>query len=51
MAWAKHAAGSGLTLHQIKDRLLSGRDLNKKGGYKRQVEYVTRTVEKALRSL
>src|SRR5713226_2318861 len=31
MAWAKHAAGRGLTLEQIKDQLLIGRDLRKKG--------------------
>ena len=30
MAWAKHAAGSGLTLEQIKEALLDGRDLSKK---------------------
>jgi hypothetical protein len=51
MAWAKHAAGCGLTLEQIKVELLNGRDLSKKGDHKRQVEYVTRTAEKALRSL
>jgi hypothetical protein len=49
MAWAKHAAGCGLTFEQIKDELLNGRDLSKKGNRKRQVEYVTRTAEKALR--
>jgi len=51
MAWAKYAAGSGLTLEQIKADLLNGRDLSKKGDHKRQVEYVTRTAEKALRGL
>jgi len=51
MAWAKHAAGGGLTLQQIRDELLNGRDLSKKGSRKRQVEYVKRTAEKALRSL
>jgi hypothetical protein len=51
MAWAKHAAGCGLTLEQIKAELLAGRDLSKKGNHKRQVQYVTRTAEKALRSL
>ena len=30
VAWAKHAAGCGLTLQQIKDELLNGRDLGKK---------------------
>jgi hypothetical protein len=49
MAWAKHAAGCGLKLEQIRDELLNGRDLSKKGDQKRQVEYVTRTAEKALR--
>jgi len=51
MAWAKHAAGRGLTLEQIKDELLNGRDLSKKGSRKRQVEYAQRTAEKALRSV
>ena len=50
LAWAKHAAGCGMTLEQIKDELLNGRDLSKKGGRKRQVEYVTRTAEKALQA-
>jgi RepB DNA-primase from phage plasmid len=51
MAWAKHAAGCGLTLEQIKNELLNGRDLSKKGNRKRQVKYVMRTTEKALRNL
>jgi hypothetical protein len=51
LAWAKHAAGCGLTLAQIKDKLLNGRDLSKKGNRKRQLDYVTRTAEKALQSL
>ena len=51
LAWAKHAAGCGLTLEQITNKLLNGRDLSKKGSRKRQLEYVTRTAEKALRSL
>jgi hypothetical protein len=48
MAWAKHAAGCGLTLEQIEDELLNGRDLSKKGSRKRQVEYVERTARKAV---
>jgi hypothetical protein len=48
MAWAKHAAGRGLTLEQIKDELLSGRDLSKKGSRKRQLEYAERTARKAI---
>jgi hypothetical protein len=51
MAWAKHVARSGMTLEQIKDELLNGRDLSKKGNRKRQIEYVMRTTEKALRNL
>jgi hypothetical protein len=51
MAWAKHAAGCGVTLEQIKNELLNGRDLSKKGNRKRQIEYVMRTTEKALRSV
>jgi hypothetical protein len=31
MAWAKHAARCGHTMEQIKDELLDGRDLSKKG--------------------
>ena len=51
MAWAKHAASCGMTLEQIRDELFNGRDLSKKGSRKRQVEYVTRTAEKALRAV
>ena len=51
MAWAKHAAECGLAFEQIKNELLNGRDLSKKGNRKRQVEYVMRTTEKALRNL
>jgi hypothetical protein len=50
MAWAKHAASCGMTPEQIRDELLNGRDLSKKGNRKRQVEYVMRTTEKALRN-
>ncbi len=48
MAWAKHAAGCGMTLEQIKDELLDGRDLSKKGSRKRQLEYAERTARKAI---
>jgi hypothetical protein len=51
MAWAKHAASCGMTLEQIRDELLNGRDLSKKGNHERQIDYVTRTAEKALRGL
>jgi hypothetical protein len=37
----------GLTTEQIKDELLNGRDLSKKGNLKRQVEYASRTAQKA----
>jgi hypothetical protein len=51
MAWAKHAASRGMTLEEISDELLNGRDLSKKGNRKRQIEYVLRTTQKALRNL
>ncbi len=51
MAWAKHAAGCGLTLEQIMDELLNGRDLSKKGNQKRRIEYVGRTARKAMEQL
>jgi len=51
MAWAKHAAGRGFTLEQIKDELLNGRDLSKKGSRKRQLEYVERTARKAIEQI
>jgi hypothetical protein len=48
MAWAIHAASCGLMTEQIKDELLKGRDLSKKGNLKRRVEYASRTAQKAL---
>ncbi len=51
MAWAKHAAGCGLTLEQIKAELLNGRDLSKKGNHKRQLEYAERTARKAVEQM
>ncbi len=51
MAWAKHAAGCGLTVEQIKDELLIGRDLSKKGSRKRQLEYAERTARKAVEQM
>jgi hypothetical protein len=51
MAWARHAAGSGLTLEQIKAELLNGCDLGKKGSRKRQLEYAERTARKAIEQL
>ena len=49
MAWAKRAAGHGMMLEQIKDELLSCRDLNQKSSRKRQLEYVERAAPKVLR--
>ncbi len=51
MAWSKHAAGCGLTLEQIKEELLNGRDLGKKGSRKRQLEYAERTARKAVEQI
>jgi hypothetical protein len=48
MAWAKHAAGCGMTLQQIKAELLDGRDLGKKGSRRRQLEYAERAARKAI---
>ena len=48
MAWARHAAGRGRTMEEIKDELLDGRDLSKKGSRKRQLEYAERTARKAI---
>jgi hypothetical protein len=48
MAWTMHAASRGLTLEQIKDALLGGRDLSKKGSRKRHLEYAERTAHKAI---
>jgi hypothetical protein len=42
-AWAKHTAGCGLTLEQIKEALFNGRDLSKKGNHRRKLQYVERT--------
>jgi hypothetical protein len=51
MAWAKYAAGCGLRLEQIKDELLNGRDLSKKGNRKRQLEYAERRARKAIEQM
>jgi hypothetical protein len=49
MAWARHAAGMGLSAAEIRAELLRTRDLSKKGSVKRQREYVERTAAKAVR--
>lgn len=41
----------GLTLEQIKDELLNGRDLSKKGSRKRQLEYAEHTARKAIEQM
>ena len=51
MAWARHVAGHGCTMEEIKEELLEGRDLSKKGSRKRQLEYAERTARKAIEQL
>src|SRR6516165_4849239 len=40
-----------VVLEEIKDELLEGRDLSKKGSHKRQLEYAERTARKAIEQL
>jgi hypothetical protein len=40
-----------MTLEQIKDELLDGRDLSNKGSRKRQLEYAERTARKAVEQM
>jgi hypothetical protein len=47
MAWALHAASRGLSEQQIRDEILDARDLSKKGGAARQLDYAQRTALKA----
>jgi hypothetical protein len=47
MAWALHAASSGLSKKQISNEILHARDLSKKGGPARQFDYAWRTASKA----
>jgi hypothetical protein len=51
MAWALHAASRGLPEQQIRDEILDARDLSKKGGPVRQLNYARRTVNKALNTV
>jgi len=51
MAWALHAASRGLSEHQIGYEILHARDLSKKGGASRQVDYAERTAIKAVTSV
>jgi len=48
MAWALHATSRGLTEQQIRDEILHARDLSKKGGPERQLNYARRTAIKAV---
>lgn len=50
MAWAVYAASRGLTPRQIADEILHARDLSKKGGLARQLDYAERTAVKAVHS-
>ena len=49
LAWARHAAAMGLSASEIRAVIMEARDLAKKGGAKRQHEYVERTAGKAIR--
>jgi hypothetical protein len=48
MAWALHAASRGLSEEEIEAEILHARDLSKKGGIRRQMEYARRTAAKAI---
>ena len=47
MAWAIYAASRGVPEQQIRDEILHARDLSKKGGPLRQLDYAERTTSKA----
>jgi hypothetical protein len=51
MAWALHAATRGLSEQRIRDQILLARDLSKKGGLQRQLDYTRRTAIKAIRTV
>ncbi len=48
MAWALHAASRGLSERQLRNEIPDARDLSKKGGRSRQIDYAARTAIKAL---
>lgn len=48
MAWALHAGSRGLSEEEIEAEILHARDLSKKGGFRRQMEYARRTAAKAI---
>jgi hypothetical protein len=45
MAWSRHAAATGLSASEIREEILRGRDLSKKGDSKRQRDYAERTAK------
>jgi hypothetical protein len=49
LAWARHAAVMGLSASEIRAAIMEARDLDKKGGARRQQEYAERTAYKAIR--
>jgi hypothetical protein len=49
LAWARHAAGMGLSAREIRATIMDARDLSKKGDTRRQQAYAERTALKALR--
>ena len=51
LAWARHAAGMGLSATEIHAAIMGARDLAKKGSIRRQREYAERTADKAVRQV
>jgi DNA primase RepB-like protein len=49
MAWARHAAGMGLSAGEIRAAIMEARNLAKKGSLRRQREYAQRTASKAVK--
>jgi hypothetical protein len=48
MAWALYAASRGFPEQQIRAEILHARDLSKKGGLRRQLNYAEKAATKAL---
>jgi hypothetical protein len=48
LAWARHAAATGLSASEIRTAIMEARDLAKKGSARRQREYAERTADKAV---
>jgi len=51
MAWALYAARRGLRQQRIEAEILNSRDLSKKGGPRRKLDYAQRTARKAVTSV